>query len=101
HHELRGEVCLGVLRSVSGSRGKPAAIWRPPQLPDGHRECTGSIARGGARYRGRRRYRVGETGVAVSGYFMAGPRAVRKTDGGLPCERRVRDGEGGRREEML
>jgi len=47
HPGLRGEVLLRFLRAVSRSGGFGAAIWRPPQLPDGsgqRREALREVA---------------------------------------------------------
>ena len=38
-HELRGKIRLRLLRSISRSGGKPAAIWRSAQLSDGSGQC--------------------------------------------------------------
>ena len=47
---LRCEILLGVLRAIPRSRAIRAAIRRPPQLPDGSRQCPRGAARSGARY---------------------------------------------------
>ena len=39
NHELRRKIRVGILRTVSRSRGKSAPIWRPPLLSNGPGEC--------------------------------------------------------------
>src|SRR5690606_33472426 len=93
---VRGEVRVGVLRSVPGGGGERAAVRGPAGLPDGPGERARSIARGAARHRGGRGHRDGEAGTRVPGR-----RATGQGGDGLPRLRvprlgRVRGGEGGR-----
>ena len=64
-HGVRGEVLLGVLRSVPRGRGFGAEVRRSAVVPDGSGERGRGAARGRAGHRGRRRHRHGEAGAAL------------------------------------
>ena len=76
-HVVRGEVLLGVLRSVPRRRRLGAGLRRPPLASDGSGQRRGGAARSRARHRGRRRHRDGEAGDDVSRRHRAGKGRVR------------------------
>ena len=72
HPFLRGEVLLGVLRSVSRSRRLGARVRRSALPPDGPGQHRRSAARGAARSRRRGRHHHGEAGAALPRRHLAG-----------------------------
>ena len=71
-HVLRGEVLLGVLRSVPRGRRFGAGVRRPAIASDGSGQRGGGAARGRARHRGGRRHRDGQAGARLSRRHRAG-----------------------------
>ena len=70
------QVRLVVLRAVPRRRRFHAAVWRPPQLPDGPGQPPHGHARNRVRHRRRRRHRDGQARHGLHGRHQRGPRTL-------------------------